>query len=109
MRLSDLLDCEVLDRAGRPVGKVHDVRLVQDGPLIGTFGAAFRVEALLAGSASMGVRLGYGHGDVQGPLPIRALFARLARDMAMVRWEDIAAIEPGVIRLNVAGDELNRP
>ena len=40
MRLTDLLGAEVVDRCGQPAGRVHDVRLVQDGPLIGGFGPA---------------------------------------------------------------------
>ena len=34
MRLSDLLGAEVLDEAGGSAGRVHDVRLVQDGPVL---------------------------------------------------------------------------
>ena len=34
MRLTDLLDAEVVDRCGQRAGRVHDVRLVRDGPLI---------------------------------------------------------------------------
>ena len=44
MRLSDLLGADVVDEAGRHAGRVHDVRLVQDGPLVGSFGAALRVD-----------------------------------------------------------------
>ena len=40
MRLTDLLGAEVVDRCGQPAGRVRDVRLVQDGPLIGGFGPA---------------------------------------------------------------------
>jgi hypothetical protein len=108
MRASDFLGAEVLDRSGQPVGEVHDIRLVQDGPIIGSFGAAFRVDALLAGPGSVGTRLGYDRGNVKGPLPLKAFFARIHRDIAVVPWENIAAIEPGRIRLNVARDQLPR-
>jgi sporulation protein YlmC with PRC-barrel domain len=40
MRLTDLLGAEVVDRSGQHAGRVHDVRLVQDGPLVGGFGPA---------------------------------------------------------------------
>jgi hypothetical protein len=107
MRASDLLKAEVLDRSGQPVGRVHDIRLVQDGPIIGSFGAALRVDALLAGPGSVGTRLGYDRADLKGPLPLKALFARIHRDMAVVRWGDIAAIEEGRIRLTVVKDQLS--
>ena len=32
MNLSDLLGSEVVDAGGRTIGKVHDARLVKDGP-----------------------------------------------------------------------------
>jgi sporulation protein YlmC with PRC-barrel domain len=43
MRLTDLLGAEVIDQEGRSAGRVHDVRLVQDGPPVGGFGASLRV------------------------------------------------------------------
>ena len=42
MRLSELLGCVVVDERGRSAGRVHDVRLVQDGPPVGQFGASLR-------------------------------------------------------------------
>jgi hypothetical protein len=106
MRASDLLNAEVLDRTGQSVGKVHDIRLVQDGPIIGSFGAAFRVDALLAGPGSIGTRLGFDRADMKGPLPLKAIFARIHRGSSVVRWDDIAAIEEGRIRLKVVKDQL---
>jgi sporulation protein YlmC with PRC-barrel domain len=38
MRLSELLGAEVVDEAGRSAGRVHDVRLVQDGPVVAASG-----------------------------------------------------------------------
>jgi hypothetical protein len=106
MRASDLLGAEVLDRWGEPVGKVNDIRLVQDGPLIGSFGAALRVDALLAGPGSVGARLGYERADVRGPLPLKAFFATIHRHMSVVSWEHIAAIEHGRIRLRIEKAKL---
>src|SRR4051794_19249558 len=53
MRLSDLLSSTVFDAEGREVGRVRDVRLVQDGPIQGTFGAGLRVEGLIIGSTAV--------------------------------------------------------
>jgi hypothetical protein len=66
MRLSDLLGAEVLDEAGRSAGRVHDVRLVQDGPVVGGFGAALRLDGLLVGRRAVGARLGYDRGKMKG-------------------------------------------
>jgi hypothetical protein len=71
MRLSELLGAEVVDQAGRSAGRVHDVRLVQDGPLIGGFGAGLRLDGLIVGRRAVGARLGYERGDMGGPLLVK--------------------------------------
>ena len=50
MRLSDLLERAVVDQHGRNWGQVHDVYLVQDGPVSAT-AAAFRIHGLIAARA----------------------------------------------------------
>jgi hypothetical protein len=95
MRLTDLLGAEVLDEAGRSAGRVHDVRLVQDGPLVGGFGAGLRLDGLLVGRRAVGVRLGYGRGKMKGPLPVRLLAGWLLSDGRYVEWGRIRTIEPG--------------
>ena len=54
MNLSDLLHSHVLDADGISLGSVDDVRMVQDGPLLLPFGAAFRVEGLMVGHGNRG-------------------------------------------------------
>ena len=56
MRLTDLLDAEVVDRSGRTIGRVHDVRLVQDGPPVGGAPVSFRVEGLVVGAPGRSAR-----------------------------------------------------
>jgi len=75
MRISDLLALEVVDADGRQVGKVRDVRLVQDGPLLGSTQAAMRVDAVVAGGGALGIRLGYVRGRVRGPALLRWVFS----------------------------------
>jgi hypothetical protein len=67
MRLSEILGKEVVTTDGRSLGHVHDVRLVQDGPVIAEWGAAFRVHELAVGRRSFGTRLGYDRGEVDAP------------------------------------------
>src|SRR4051794_29626576 len=104
MRLSDLLECEVVDREGTSWGQVHDALLLQDGPLQQSNQAAFRLHGLLAGPGSLGARLGYTdrrgyekHQETKGPLPIKALMRHLHRDAVYIPWSAIARIEPGRI------------
>jgi sporulation protein YlmC with PRC-barrel domain len=92
MRLSDLLGSEVFASDGQKLGTVHDVRLVQDGPLLGDAGAAFRVHDLVVGRGSIGSRLGYdrGHREVKGPLLLRLIFG--ARSPREIPWSAIREI-----------------
>jgi hypothetical protein len=106
MRIADLLGAEVLDRRGLPVGRVHDVRLVQDGPHVGTFGAALRLDALLIGPTAIGARLGFERADVKGPWPLKRLFRSVHGRMRVARWERVAAIAEGTIHLNDAAEQL---
>lgn len=79
MRLSELLDRPVVDAGGRRLGKVRDVRLVQDGPITGGTQAAMRVDAVVVSRGWRGVRLGYLRGEVRGPWLLRTIFGRLER------------------------------
>lgn len=108
MRLTDLLDSDVLDRDGTRVGRVHDVRMVQDGPPIGSFGAAPRVHALIAGAPAVGVRLGFGRSDVRGPWVVESFFRWVHRDLRVIPWELVAALQEGVIMLGATDRQLPR-
>ena len=102
MRLSELLDRAVVTADGRSLGKVRDVRLVQDGPLLpGATQAALRVDAVIVSRGWRGVRLGYLRGEVRGPWLLRAIFGRLERtaraiSMRDLQWDD----EEPVLRLH---------
>ncbi|HEX8135551.1 MAG TPA: PRC-barrel domain containing protein [Actinomycetes bacterium] len=107
MRLSELLGADVVDQAGRSAGHVHDARLVQDGPVIGGFGASLRVEGLIVGRRSIGARLGYERGQVRGPLPVRLLAGWLYRGAGYVHWDRVRAIEPH--RIVISGSVADLP
>jgi hypothetical protein len=97
MRLTDLLDHPVLDVDGRPMGRVREVRLVQDGSLVPGFGAGLRVDGLLVGKPAAAVRLGFHRPDVRGPWPLKPVLAFLASRATYVAWEDLSLAEDGTI------------
>jgi uncharacterized protein YrrD len=100
MRLGELLERPVVGRDGRGLGQVHDVHLVQDGPLQANGQAALRVHGIVVGQRAFATRLGYagaGHesrGSVQGPALLRHLVRWLHRHARYVAWGDIVEIRP---------------
>ena len=109
MRLSDLLGAEVVDQAGRSAGQVHDVRLVQDGPVTGGFGAALRVDGLIVGRRAVGARLGYDRRKMKGPLPVKLLYGWLFQDGRYVHWERVQRLEPDRIHISGRAADLPAP
>jgi len=109
MRLTDLLGAEVVDRAGRSPGRVHDVRLVQDGPVLGGFGAGLRVDGLVVGRRAVGARLGYEGGRMRGPLLVKLVAGWLRRDGRYVPWDRVEAISEDRIVISGSADDLPRP
>jgi hypothetical protein len=98
--LSDLLERPAIDQYGRSWGQIHDAHVVQDGPLLPSNLAAFRLHGLVAGRAAFGSRLGYagrtGYGDDQetkGPLPIRLLLRALQHHAVYIPWPAVRSIE----------------
>ena len=75
-RMTDLLGAEVFGPDGARRGRVKDVVLVQDGPLLGQVHHAFRLDAVVVGRAGLGSRLGYVHGEVERPAVLRWLLGR---------------------------------
>src|SRR2546426_5894659 len=106
MRIAELLGAAVVDRDGRALGAVHDVRLVQDGPPLASFDAALTVDSLLFGPIAVGSRLGYGRHGVKGPWLLKTIFERIHGRHHAVVWEQIAAIEPKRIHLRADVDDL---
>ena len=109
MRLSELLHRDVLDADGQPMGSVDDVRVVQDGPILGGFGAALRLDGLVVGRGGWGVRLGFHRSKVKGPAPLRAFFSMIERRAAFVPLDAVDDIDANPLRLRVRADELGPP
>jgi hypothetical protein len=83
MLLSELVGVQVVTTTGAALGRVHDVVLVQDGPMGANGRAGLRLHALAVGSRSLGSKLGYSQGTVLGPWLLRRLLHRPPR---LVPW-----------------------
>ena len=109
MRLTDLLDSDVVDPSGTTLGQVQDVRLIQDGSPVGGFDATFRVSGLVVGGIAFGARLGFGRTKVRGPWLLERLFERLQADQRFVPWESVRAVTEGRIHIRTSASDLHRP
>ena len=90
MRASDLLRFEVVEHDGTKVGRVSDLRVVQDGPVRQGVQAAMRVDALVVGRGGLAERLGYIRNRVEGPWMLKVIFTRLERRAHVVDVADVA-------------------
>ncbi len=108
MRASDVLGARVVDADGAYVGNVSDVRLVQDGPILGTWGAAFRVEGIVVSPRNTGSYLGYDRGTVRGPWLVKTIVTWLHRHAVYVPWEDVTSCADRCVTLRVPRADLDR-
>jgi hypothetical protein len=67
------------------LGRVLDVRLVQDGPLLGAF-AALRIEGFVVGTRRVASRLGYDRHDARGPWLVNLLVRLITREARYLPW-----------------------
>ncbi len=105
MRLSELLGCEVVDADGERLGKVHDVVLVQDGPVQGSWGAALRLEALMVGTGSIATRLGVDRRTSNRPRIVAMWFSRRRR--WVVPWDQVDERGDGCLTLTCRVEDLH--
>lgn len=105
MRLSELLESVVEDEQGTKLGHVHDVRLVQDGPVGSGFDAAFRVHGLIVGRGAIANRLGYGRTGSRGPWLVRVL-AKGGAHPKFVPWTRVRSIEPKRVIIRGRADDV---
>jgi hypothetical protein len=109
VKLSDLLGQRVVDADGVELGRVHDVRLVQDGPPVGPFGAGLRVCELVVGPRAVASRLGYDRADVSAPWLVATVARHLRRGARMVPWDAVERMGGGVIELRARSADPDGP
>jgi sporulation protein YlmC with PRC-barrel domain len=103
---SELLGARVLDADGTDLGRVDDIRVVQDGPLVDGFGAALRVSDLVVGPGGIAVRLGYVRHGVRGPALVRWWATRSERRCLLVPWAHVVSVDERVVRLDRVRTEV---
>ena len=92
MRLSEILGAEVVDTDGQVLGRAHDVRLIQDGPMVSDVMNSFRVVGVIVSPHSIGSRLGIDRGGVKGPWLLKFLVSRLQRKSRVIDWDDVRSV-----------------
>jgi hypothetical protein len=108
-RLSELLGAETSAGDGTSLGRVKDVRLVQDGPYVEGFGNALRVAGVVVGGRNLGIRMGFARAEVRGPWPLTILFRALERRADYYDWDEVASWEPGRLRLRAGATAAEPP
>ncbi|MEO3810630.1 hypothetical protein ABGB17_16645 [Sphaerisporangium sp. B11E5] len=106
-RLSRLIGLTVTDATGDTAGQVADVRLSQDGPLLGEAGQAFQVAGFVVVPRHTGQLFGYERGPGgQAPLLVRTIIRRLHRGSRYVPWSAVGSLGEDGLRLTVPSGEL---
>jgi hypothetical protein len=100
MRASDLLGRQVLGPEAQILGRVVDVRLVQDGPVLGAF-AALRIQGFVVGRHRTASRLGYDRHEQHGPWLVRRALRWWTRDNRFLPWEQ-ASLQDDVVLAQTA-------
>ena len=101
MRLSELLGAEVHDGNGRLLGRVRELRLIQEGPDVEGFGPAFVIQGILVGPRTVG-RVGLTRPDVKGPWLFKVIARWMERRLRFVDWERVHSVSEGVIEIRSA-------
>ncbi len=83
------------------------MRMTQDGPVLGTWGAAFRVSGLVVSPRRTGSYLGYDRGTVHGPWLVERTVRWLHRHARYVPWEDVETCGDHRVRVRVRRSELS--
>jgi hypothetical protein len=104
MTVNELLACDVVDPTGQVVGHVHDVTFVlrDEGAT-----PVYEIRYLMFLPGIVGVRLGYGYGEMHGPWPIATVMRRVVRTRSRAtEGAHVTDISGGRVHIDVAADSL---
>ncbi len=99
-----LLNLPVYSATGDCLGYVQDLRAEQDGPVMGSWGSAIRVKALIVTPRRWAATIGYEAGHSQGPYVLRSAANLLHRKAIIVPWEHIEQFDTKRIDLFAHAD-----
>jgi hypothetical protein len=91
MRSADLLGAEVFAPDGTHLGEVLDIRLEQDGPMLGA-DLALQIRGFVVGRRRLASHLGYDRANVNGPWLVNAVVQWLSKDNRFLPWADVAQL-----------------
>jgi hypothetical protein len=100
MRAADLLGAEVFAPDGTHLGEVLDIRLEQDGPMLGA-DLALQIRGFVVGRRRLASHLGYDRANVNGPWLVNAVVQWLMKDNRFLAWDDVAVLAPRRIESRV--------
>jgi hypothetical protein len=107
-RVGLLFGRDVVSADGADLGRIHDVRLRADGPVLPGFGPALRIEGVVVGRGSLASRLGFDRADITGPWPISVFGKRAARRARFLPWETLRVLDD-VVTTTRTRAEIDRP
>ena len=96
MRASDLIGLDVVNRTGKPIGIVTDLRCRLDGPRRGGLPLP-RLSAVVVSHGHTASLLGYDRREQQGPWLVRVIVRWIHRDMQVVPWNQIKLQETRLV------------
>jgi hypothetical protein len=105
MRGTDLLSSTIVDESGRPVGHVHDVRIIRAGAADGA-PDRFRIAGLAVGGGRLAHAWGFAERRAAGPWLLRTITAPGSRTARFVPAARVIHWGPGTIRIRGRGDDL---
>jgi sporulation protein YlmC with PRC-barrel domain len=104
MQLNELLGQRVTDGTGDDIGRVADVRLVQDGPLLASMNRALRIDGLIIVQRRATRLLGYERHV--GPALLRWLIHRRLGNVWYLPWHEIDRIADGRVTIRPSRSTL---
>ena len=104
LRMHELYESTVVDKDGKEIGAINDVRLVRDD--VKSTGTALRVDGITTSKSKLASRLGLHHYDPRGSWLLKALAWRMKRRGTFISWTYVDRCEDRLVHLSIAKDEL---
>jgi sporulation protein YlmC with PRC-barrel domain len=104
MQLNEILGLRVIDAAGSDIGRVADVRLVQDGALLTSMQLALRVDGLIVVEHRATRLLGYERHV--GPAVLRRLVHSRLGQVWYLPWDNVDQVTDSKVHARSGREDL---